>query len=70
MQFLTDGKMCEQLFIKGRRNGCRSAQEQECGREGLPEAGNSFGFFTVAGLCILSLPDIWEAPNEAYITAT
>lgn len=27
-------------------------------------------FLPVAGLCILSQPDIWEAPNEPYIIAT
>jgi len=51
--------------------------EEELGRVGLPveKIGNSlqlqvFVFFTVPELCILSQPDIWAAPNEAYIIAT
>lgn len=53
--------------------------DEELGRVGLPveKVGNSlpfqvclFFFFTVPELCILSLLDIWAAPNEAYIIAT
>lgn len=52
--------------------------DKELGRAGLPveKIGNNLPlqififFFTVPELCILSLPDIWAAPNEAYIIAT
>lgn len=43
----------------------RSMAGWDCQRLGI-----ALIFFTVPGLCILSLPDIWEAPNEAYIIAT
>lgn len=45
---------------------------QPCGVAGWDchRLGTALIFFTLPGLCILSLPDIWEAPNEAYIIAT
>lgn len=60
-----------------RSNSGRFHLDEELIRVELPveKVGNSlllkvFIFLAVLELCILSLPDIWAAPNEAYIIAT